>query len=197
VLGISPACIGVMGFSAGGHLASTIATHASKSEKPAFQVLFYPVITMDASYTHQGSRDNLLGTNPSQALVDLYSNEKQVNEDTPQAYICWGTGDRTVPQQNSLNYIKALQDNNVDVHTLPLNVANHGFGFKTDFAYHSQIVNDLTQWLKEIEPKLTAIDIKSEIPEINSHAIYNIMGQRVQTPQHGIFIIKGKKVVIK
>ena len=150
-MNLNPSQIGVMGFSAGGHLASTLATHLTGDELPAFQILFYPVITMDASYTHAGSRENLLGTNPSQELVDLYSNEKQVKAETPRAYLCWGTGDRTVPQANSLNYVSALENAGVPVHTLSLNVANHGYGFKTDFAYHNQIVADLTQWLKDLD----------------------------------------------
>lgn len=197
-LGIDPNKIGVMGFSAGGHLASTIATHASEADLPAFQVLFYPVITMDASYTHQGSRDNLLGTSPSQELVDYYSNEKQVTSSTPQAYICWGTGDRTVPQENSLNYITALQNANVPVHTLPLNVANHGYGFKTDFAYHNQIVTDLTQWLQGIESDLNAIEMPLvEHSGKTNDAIYTITGQRVQNLQRGIFVTRGRKIVVK
>lgn len=150
-MGLHADQIGVMGFSAGGHLASTVATHTAGDERPAFQILFYPVITMDASYTHAGSRQNLLGTSPSQTLVDLYSNEKQVTAQTPRAYLCWGVNDGTVPQANSVNYVKALEAAGVPVHTLPLNVGNHGFGFKTDFAYHKQIVSDLTQWLQALD----------------------------------------------
>ena len=194
-LGINTAKIGIMGFSAGGHLASTIATHASADDRPAFQVLFYPVITMDASYTHQGSRDNLLGSNPSQALIDLYSNEKQVTEATPPAYICWGTGDRTVPQANSVNYVAALEAAGVPVHTLPLNVANHGYGFKTDFAYHAQIVSDLTQWLNSLD--LTATGI--EAPATMSHGThyFTLSGQRVTQPRHGIVITEGRKCLVR
>ncbi|MBR0273349.1 MAG: alpha/beta hydrolase [Bacteroidaceae bacterium] len=193
-LALNPAHIGVMGFSAGGHLASTLATHTTGDERPAFQVLFYPVITMDASYTHQGSRDNLLGTNPSQALVDLYSNEKQVTAETPRAYLCWGTGDRTVPQANSLNYISALEAKGIPVHQLPLNVANHGYGFKTDFPYHAQIVSDLTQWLQSIEPFLTGISVpKTAASTAQPTAYYNIVGQRVERPRHGVFITEGRK----
>ena len=196
-LGIRPDQIGVMGFSAGGHLASTIATHTTGDERPAFQVLFYPVITMDASYTHQGSRDNLLGASPSQELVDLYSNEKQVTSETPRAYICWGTGDRTVPQANSLNYIDALEKAGVPVHTLPLNVANHGFGFKTDFAYHTQIVNDLTQWLQSIEPILTGIQsVEPATAPAADTVIYNITGQRIERPRRGVFVTAGRKFVV-
>lgn len=197
-LGLDPAQIGVMGFSAGGHLASTLATHTTGDERPAFQVLFYPVITMDASYTHQGSRDNLLGTNPTQTLVDLYSNEKQVTSETPRAYLCWGTGDRTVPQANSLNYIAALEAKGIPVHTLPLNVANHGYGFKTDFAYHAQIVSDLTEWLTSIEPFLTGISVpKAAGSTAQPTAYYNIVGQRIERPHHGVFITEGHKYVVQ
>ena len=192
-LGINANQIGVMGFSAGGHLASTLATHTRAEERPAFQVLFYPVITMDASYTHQGSRDNLLGTNPSPELVDLYSNEKQVTAETPRAYLCWGTSDRTVPQANSVNYAAALQAAGVDVHTLPLNVANHGFGFKTDFPYHAQIVSDLTQWLQSFEPGTVGILAPSAA---NHPTYYNLAGQRVAQPRHGIFVTHGRKRVL-
>lgn len=198
VLGIKADKIGVMGFSAGGHLASTIATHAGATERPAFQVLFYPVITMDATYTHQGSRDNLLGTNPSQQLVDYYSNEKQVTADTPQAYICWGTSDRTVPQANSVNYIEALKKAGVAVHQLPLNVGNHGFGFKTDFAYHNQIVSDLTTWLKGLESQTDGIEsLSAETTPQGDKTFYNLTGQRVSNPRHGIYISHGRKFVVR
>ena len=78
---------GVMGFSAGGHLASTVATHYDKESRPDFQILFYPVITMDPEYTHMGSRANLLGENPSKDLEVKYSNEMQISENTPPALI--------------------------------------------------------------------------------------------------------------
>ena len=196
-LGLNPAHIGVMGFSAGGHLASTLATHTTGDERPAFQVLFYPVITMDASYTHQGSRDNLLGSSPSQTLVDLYSNEKQVTAETPRAYLCWGTGDRTVPQANSLNYITALKNAGVPVHQLPLDVANHGFGFKTDFPYHAQIVSDLTTWLTNLEPIFTAVEAPRAATSRDNAIYYNLQGQRVARPQHGVFVTSGKTFIAK
>lgn len=77
VWGINPHDIGIMGSSAGGHLASTVATHAEKSARPDFQILFYPVITMDKSYTHIGSHDNLIGKDASPAAELLYSNESR------------------------------------------------------------------------------------------------------------------------
>ena len=189
--------IGVMGFSAGGHLASTVATHTTGDERPAFQILFYPVITMDASYTHAGSRENLLGSNPSQTLVDLYSNEKQVTAETPRAYLCWGKNDGTVPQANSLNYVKALEEAGVPVHTLPLNVGNHGYGFKTDFAYHNQIVSDLTAWLKDLNVVMTGVNAPVVQTEKAEPTCYSLTGQRVGRPVKGLYIVGGKKMLVR
>jgi len=146
--------IGVMGFSAGGHLASTAATHMDGNERPGFQVLFYPVITMDANYTHEGSRTNLIGANPSPELIDLYSNEKQVTADTPPAYICWADDDSIVPPYNSIVYAEALAREGVPVHTKNFNEGEHGFGFLSKFKYHNEMIDDLTQWFKDIDKDL-------------------------------------------
>ena len=102
-----------MGSSAGGHLASTMATHVKSSVRPAFQVLFYPVITMDKSFTHLGSHDNLLGKDASQELEDLYSNEKQVTKETPRAYIAFSDDDDAVPTKNGALYFPLMPDNKV------------------------------------------------------------------------------------
>ena len=80
---INPNDVGIMGFSAGGHLASTIATHSVKDAKPDFQILFYPVITMDPAFTHQGSHDNLLGKDAKKKTEDKYSSDMQVTRVTP------------------------------------------------------------------------------------------------------------------
>ncbi|MBP3755978.1 MAG: alpha/beta hydrolase, partial [Prevotella sp.] len=88
--------VGIMGFSAGGHLASTIATHAVKDAKPDFQILFYPVITMDPAYTHKGSHDNLLGKDAKKKLEDKYSNDMQVTRVTPRAFIALSDDDHAV-----------------------------------------------------------------------------------------------------
>lgn len=98
-----------MGSSAGGHLASTTATHFTDAEtRPDFQILFYPVITMDPAYTHMGSHDNLLGKNPSKELEQKYSNELQVTPQTPPAFILHSSDDTVVPVANSVNYYTAL-----------------------------------------------------------------------------------------
>ena len=110
--------IGVHGFSAGGHLASTGATHFTGELRPDFQILFYPVITL-RNATHNGSRNQFLGSNPSQYMLDLYSNELQVTENTPRAFVMYYVPDTVVPQAtNGAAYVEALKAKNVPVKTL-------------------------------------------------------------------------------
>ena len=188
--------IGVIGFSAGGHLASTVATHTTGDERPSFQILFYPVITMNPNYTHAGSRDNLLGKSPSRTLVNLYSNEKQVTAETPRAYLCWAENDGTVPPVNSTLYVTALEKAGVPVHTKTFPTGGHGFGFKTTFEYHNQMVADLTTWLREVDEILTSVSHPfQEQPSVNE--IYTLSGQRISTPHQGIYISGGKKIHIR
>ena len=134
--GINPNKIGIMGFSAGGHLASTASTHFERvvienkngtSVRPDFSILIYPVITF-GEFTHKGSRKNLIGDNASQDLIDLYSNEKQVTAKTPVTFIVHANDDKTVPIENALDYIKALNKAGVknEAHIYP--TGGHGFG---------------------------------------------------------------------
>lgn len=144
--------LGIQGCSAGGHLASTAATHFTNAEnRPDFQILFYPVITMDKSFTHQGSRDNLLGKNPSQELVDLYSNEKQVTKQTPPAFIMHSSDDGIVPLRNSLDYCRALSDQGVSavLHVYP--VGGHGWAFHDWFVWKRQWTGELEEWLRRLD----------------------------------------------
>ena len=140
---------GIMGASAGGHLASTAATHFSKDTRPDFQILLYPVITMTTK-THAGSRDNLLGANPSDKLTKLYSNELQVTPETPQAFIALSSDDNAVPAENSVNYYSALLANKVpaSLHIYP--IGGHGWGFRDNFTYKRQWTGELEKWLREI-----------------------------------------------
>jgi acetyl esterase/lipase len=105
--------VGVLGSSAGGHLASTAATHLKGEYVPDFQILLYPVITMDADYTHAGTRQELLGNTPDENLIKRYSNEKQVSAQTPPAFILHCADDTTVPARNSIEYFLALQQHHV------------------------------------------------------------------------------------
>jgi acetyl esterase/lipase len=143
--------LGIMGSSAGGHLASTAATHFDAETRPDFQILFYPVVTM-TEYTHQGSKDNLLGKNPSEELVKLYSNELQVTEQTPPAFIMHSSDDTVVPVQNTLNYYLSLCKHGVpaSVHFYP--IGGHGWGYNESFPYKAQWKDEMEKWLREILP---------------------------------------------
>lgn len=139
--------IGIMGSSAGGHLASTAATHLTGDLRPEFQILFYPVITMDLAYTHRDSHDRLIGKDAPQELVDLYSNAKHVTRDTPPAFIVAASDDYFVPVKNSLDYYQALVDNHVSVamHLYPS--GGHGFGFRDSYIYKADWTRELSDWL--------------------------------------------------
>lgn len=143
--------LGIMGSSAGGHLASTAATHFDAETRPDFQILFYPVVTM-TEYTNQGSKDNLLGKNPSEELVKLYSNELQVTEQTPPAFIMHSSDDTVVPVQNTLDYYLSLCKHGVpaSVHFYP--IGGHGWGYNESFPYKAQWKDEMEKWLREILP---------------------------------------------
>ncbi|MBF4471429.1 alpha/beta hydrolase fold domain-containing protein [Flavobacterium sp. HJJ] len=132
--------IGIMGFSAGGHLASTASTHYldkiydSKddiSARPDFSMLIYPVISMEDGITHNGSKESLLGKNASADLIAKYSNEKVVNENTPPAFLVHATDDHAVPVENSINYYLALKKNKVPAEMHLYQNGGHGFGLGT------------------------------------------------------------------
>lgn len=134
---LDPNKIGVIGFSAGGHLAATLSTQFTKkvydfkdntSARPDFSILMYPVISMLEKTTHKGSRTNLLGENPSAALAENYSNEKQVDDTTPKAFIVHATDDKTVPVENSILYYLALKQHNIPVEMHLYENGGHGFG---------------------------------------------------------------------
>jgi acetyl esterase/lipase len=148
--------IGIMGFSAGGHLASTIATHATGDAAPNFQILFYPVITMDQGFTHKGSHDNFLGTfgddkkdqKELKRLEFEYSNELQVNRTTPRAFLALSDDDKAVPAANGLNYYQQLYKHDVpaSLHIYPS--GGHGWGYRESFPYHYNVVFELKAWLQ-------------------------------------------------
>lgn len=188
--------IGVMGFSAGGHFASTLATHLTGDELPAFQILFYPVISMESGTTHAGSRENLLGKNPSKDLVTLYSNDKQVSSETPMAYITWANDDSTVPTANSTRYINALKKFGIPYQKKTFSSGGHGFGFKESFAYHDILLKDLAAWLQEVEGILTAINSPVSLESPNNGVYYSLSGQRISKPQRGINITRGHKILV-
>ncbi|MVM29552.1 alpha/beta hydrolase fold domain-containing protein [Spirosoma sp. HMF4905] len=135
--GIDPAKIGVMGFSAGGHLASTLATHynrgakASDLAKPNFAILLYPVVTFGEK-AHTGSRDKLLGKlNASPEMVTYYSNELQVTAQTPPTFLVHAEDDKAVPVENSIGFYLACLKNAVPVEMHLYPTGGHGFGMRT------------------------------------------------------------------
>lgn len=143
--------IGIMGFSAGGHLASTVATHFEDEEShPDFQILFYPVISMDPEYTHRGTHDNLLGKQPAKEEEDNFSNELHVDGNTPPAFILHSSDDRSVPVAHSLNYYMALLRHQVPatLHIYP--IGGHGWGYRDSFTYKREWTGELEKWLREI-----------------------------------------------
>jgi acetyl esterase/lipase len=138
---LNPNKIGVIGFSAGGHLASTLSTKFfekvytlidNTSARPDFSILIYPVISMQDGITHDGSKENLLGKNASSELIENYSNEKNVDATTPKTFIVHATDDKAVPVENSINYYLALKQNKIPVEMHLYENGGHGFGLGTD-----------------------------------------------------------------
>lgn len=154
--GIDPNKIGIMGFSAGGHLASTAGTHFDKSYipndenislRPDFLILVYPVISMEEDITHKGSRDNLLGLNPTEEQVELFSNDKQVTENTPPTWLTQAGDDGLVPVENSIRFYQALIKNKVYAGMNLLPEGNHGFmNIPTE-----EWMQPLFQWLGNLD----------------------------------------------
>lgn len=152
---INPAKIGIMGFSAGGHLASTAGTHFTKpvikngkvSVRPDFMALIYPVISMKKGITHAGSRENLLGKDPSKAQVTLFSNDLQVDSLTPPTFIAVAEDDKTVPIENSLLFFKAMREKNRSVSLHVYHRGGHGFN---GFPPRDDWMSSLIFWVKDI-----------------------------------------------
>ena len=154
---IDPNKIGVMGFSAGGHLASTLSTHyfrgkrATEEARPNFSILLYPVISF-GEVAHGGSRDKLLGDlKTSPELIAFYSNELQVTEQTPPTFLVHAEDDKTVPVENSILYYQACTAKNVpaEMHLYPK--GGHGFGLRTEkFGSLNEWPDACKAWLKSL-----------------------------------------------
>lgn len=152
--------VGIIGFSAGGHLASTVGTHFANAEtpigddidtlsaRPDFMILMYPVITMSKSYMHKGSVDNLIGQNAPQSLREQFSNEMRVTKETPPTILIHATDDNVVPVENSLSFYQALKDNKVpaEMHIYP--TGGHGFSLAIGKGYLSTWTDRCIEWLK-------------------------------------------------
>jgi len=173
---LDPSKVGVSGFSAGGHLASTLGTHfdlgtptppvaplakgmkpippmpaplSSFSCRPDFMILFYPVVSMQESVTHAGSRENLLGPGYKRDSVDYYSNERQVTKDTPPTLFFLSDDDGAVLPQNSLDFYAALKKYKIPASLYIFPEGGHGWGFHATFRYHTMWKELYIDWLKE------------------------------------------------
>lgn len=155
---IAPQKIGIMGFSAGGHLASTAATHFSEtvypakdstSARPDFALLIYPVITMDTTYTHRGSHDNLIGKNPTKEQVVRFSNELQVSAQTPPSFLIHSIDDQVVPFQNSLNFALAMKEHGISCELHLFEKGGHGYGMGRSKGSESTWPSICQRWLTQ------------------------------------------------
>jgi acetyl esterase/lipase len=154
---IDPNKIGVLGFSAGGHLASTLSTHYSEkiyepkdtvSAKPDFSLLIYPVITMDSTFTHMGSRRSLIGVRPSPEDIKRFSNELQVNEKTPPAFMVHSADDKAVPVKNSIAYYEQLVKYGIPSELHIFQKGGHGYGLGGGKDTQSSWPDLCIKWLK-------------------------------------------------
>ena len=164
VWGVNPHDVGIMGFSAGGHLSSVISTHSPFEVRPDFTILFYPVISMDERVSHKWSCRNFLGEEGQKdaSLVREFSTNKAVKRHlTPPAIIISASDDRLVPfVTNGLEYYKAMRNAGNDCAMLVYPTGDHGFGFGPWFRYHHQMLNDLSAWLNARQtPKPDAVRV--------------------------------------
>lgn len=143
--------IGVMGASIGGYIASSAAVFFTPDTRPDFQILLYPVISMDKCITHLNSRKQILGDAPSEEIVRAYSTDLHVTEETPPAFITAASDDPVVSPENSICYYDALLWNKIpaSMHIYP--TGGHGFGFKDTFPYKQELLCELGKWLSNIE----------------------------------------------
>lgn len=148
--GFHPDSIGIMGSSAGGHLASTMATHQVGACKPAFQLLFYPVITMDPSFTHRGSHDNLLGKDAGKKSESEFSSELNVSQTTPPALLLLSSDDRVVKPANSIRYYEALLEVGVPASMMIYPTGGHGWGYRDRFKYHDNVLEEISTWVRNL-----------------------------------------------
>jgi len=156
---IDPGKIGIMGFSAGGHLASTLGTHFDYGNKtavdsverlscrPDFMILMYPVISFVDSSSHKGSHEALLGKDPGKDLLNYYSNELQVKDDTPPAFFVQADDDNGVPAENTLLMYKAMRKKHIPTELHILSEGGHGFGLGIKNEHVGSWTNNLRLWL--------------------------------------------------
>lgn len=141
--------IGVVGSSAGGHLAASLSTLAADANRPAFAILYYPVISFDKMVTHGGSKKNLLGEEiDNQTLLDRYSLQKQVDDKTPRTLLLLSDDDKVVPQANSILYYTALNEKQIPASMYIFPDGGHGWGTQPWFTYKEEVKDLIWKWLQ-------------------------------------------------
>lgn len=155
--------VGIMGFSAGGHLASSVSTHAPYESRPNFTILFYPVVSMNEKETHQGSCEGFLGEGrKDESLVREWSNYNVVSTHLVPPAILFMAGDDGLvpPATNGMRYYAALRNAGTPCAMYVYPSGGHGFGFHQDYEYHNQMLDELTTWLKNLpSPKADAVRV--------------------------------------
>ena len=150
--------IGVIGFSAGGHLASTLSTHFAEkvyevkdttSARPDFSLLIYPVVTFDSTFTHAGTRQNLVGDKPSEYTIRYFSNEYRITRNTPPAFLVHSADDKVVPVKNSIVYFEGLVRNNIQAEMHIFQKGGHGYGLAINRGTESAWPELCLSWLNE------------------------------------------------
>ncbi len=202
--GVNPYDIGVMGFSAGGHLASSVSTHSEYHCRPNFSILFYPVISMNQHDSHKGSCLNFLGEEGAkdEKLVKEWSNQNAVRSHlTPPAIILTNNGDNTVPPvTNGIAYYSARRraGNMCALHVYP--TVGHGFGFRSNYQFHNQMLGDLQSWLRALpSPRPDAIRVACignsithgtgiDMQEVNAYPaqMQKLLGSRYHVKNYGV-----------
>jgi acetyl esterase/lipase len=152
--------VGVLGFSAGGHLASTLSTHfetdyhnqnlSSKQLRPDFSVLVYPVTSMQEGVTHNGSKNNLIGPDFSVEDITRFSNENNINKKTPPTFLIHAKDDKAVPIENSLRYQNELLKNNIPNYLFSYEKGGHGFGMNNKLEARDWF-QPMLEWLEKIK----------------------------------------------
>jgi acetyl esterase/lipase len=159
--GIKPNQLGIMGFSAGGHLASTIGTHWQKPDqddivdgascRPDFMILLYPVISFKKPYCHMGSRENMIGKDANDSLVEKFSNELQVDSNTPPAFLVGASNDTTVPIENSMMFYSALRKAGVMAEMHIFSRGKHGMGMGFNTGESCDWRPACIEWMKDLK----------------------------------------------
>jgi acetyl esterase/lipase len=159
--GVDPQRVGILGFSAGGHLASSATTMFDdgdskaadavdrQSSRPDFAVLVYPVISMESGVTHNGSRNNLLGENASDELVKQWSTNRRISDKTPPTFLVHASDDKAVPVKNSLLFYEALVAHDVPAELHVYEAGGHGFGMFRGDGPADKWPEQLEPWLKK------------------------------------------------